>query len=395
MRLPLLLGILAQLIPGLWFTEQPREYRSLVEGDAIYFSAPVPEKLPAGTWVQFGVTLENGGDKAPRHYIVEVLQGRKWECISKPLHTDGLSRYSFVTALSSDRHPSTYLELFRLSRPVSDSLRVRCRVCSNYAADRSELSRDDPDNRVSVREKYYIGARLTPLGRKAPAEHKKVLMTGNSFTYYYGVPFMLQEIAFSQGLELDINASLKGGQTFRQHTRLVLSMLNCSLEQYDYAFLQGQSQENARYALDLSAGRDVKMAVCDLCDAIRTTSPGCNIFIENTWAYPAGDWGGFGSADRFDSLLDEGTRKLASASHTSISPVGQAFAAVRNDDDAPADLLGDDHKHQSLAGSYLKACVEYLLISGKPFKGDVPCCGLDGDTAGYLRSIAEKTVLTQ
>lgn len=380
-----------QLAPGLWFTDKPVEYKGLTEGDAISFSIPVEEKLQPGTYVQFGVTLENTGSKAPRHYMVEVLQGKKWVCISSPVYKDGLSTYSFVTAASKDNHPSTYLNIFRLQKPVSDSLRVRCRVCSPYAADRSVLSREDPENRVCMREKHYVGARLNPLGKKAPVARKKVLMIGNSFTYFYSVPLLLQEIAFSQGLELDINASLKGGQTFRQHTGLVMTLATSSMDTYDFAFLQGQSQEPAYYATDVSSQRDVKFAFCDLCDAIRTVSPECNIYIENTWAYSSGDWGGFGSRERFEQLLAEGTSKLSIAGRTGITPVGQAFSAVAADSTA-VNPLGDDFKHQSLAGSYLKACVEYLIISGKPFRGAVPACGLSGDEAGYLRSIAEKTV---
>ncbi len=394
MKILLLLGIIAQLLPGLWFNDKSVKYSGLTEGDAITFSIPVT-RLPAGTYVQFGVTLENLADKAPRHYMVEVKQGNKWVCISSPVYNDGLSDYSFTTALSADRHPSTYLEVFRLGMTVKDSLHVRCRVCSNYAADRSILSPDDPDNCVAVKEKHYVGARLAVLGKNNPnAGKKKVLMLGNSFTYYYGVPFILQEIAFSQGLLLDINASLKGGQSFRDHTRLATSLTNCSLLQYDYAFLQGQSQEPGRYATDMTASRDVRMAYCDLCDIIRSISPECSIYVENTWAYDHGDCGGFGSMENFDRMLQEGTKLLARAGRSGIIPVGQAFAAVR-EGDSGIDLLGSDHKHQSLAGSYLKACVEYLLLSGKPFHGEVPSCGLDEKDAEYLRTIAEKIILNQ
>ncbi|MBO4475204.1 MAG: hypothetical protein J5737_00570 [Bacteroidales bacterium] len=392
MKLPLLLGIIAQALPGLWFTPEPVEYRGLMEGDAITFSIPVEEKLPAGTYVQFGVTLENNGDKAPRYYIVEVLQGKKWECLSTPVFNDGLSGYSFFTVPAKYAHPSTYIDLFRLRQTVQDTLKVRCRVCSHYTSDRTALFKDDPANSVSMKSMHYVGARLNPLGRKVPIVRKKVLMLGNSFTYFYGVPFMLQEIAFSQGIELDINASLKGGQTFRQHSGLTMSLVQCSLEKYDYAFLQGQSQESARYAEDPSGQRDVKSALLDLCDALRSTSPDCKVFVENTWAYGAGDCGGFGSLERFDELLTEGSGLLAVACRGESIPVGPAFAAVRADGSS-VNLLGDDDKHQSLAGSYLKACVEYLVISGKPFSGTVPSCGLPESDAAYLRSIAEKTVL--
>lgn len=390
--LALLLGLVAQVVPGLWFNPEPVEYRGLTEGDAITFSIPVDGKLQAGTYVQFGVTLENIGDKAPRYYMVEVQQGRRWESVSPQAHSDGLAAYTFFTVPASQAHPTTYVDIFRLSHTVKDTLRVRCRVCSPYTSDRGTLSAGDPDNVVSMKGKHYVGARLVPLGRKAPSSRRKVLMLGNSFTYFYSVPLMLQEIAFSQGLQLDINASLKGGQTFRQHTGLTMSLVQCSQQKYDYAFFQGQSQEPARYAGDMNALRDVKLALLDLCEALRSTSPDCKVFVENTWAYDAGDYGGFGSPENFDALLSEGTRLLSKACRGDVIPVGEAFAAVRADG-SPVPLLGSDGKHQSLAGSYLKACVEYLIISGKPFNGEVPCCGLSESDATYLRQIAEKTVL--
>ena len=389
MILPLLLGIIAQV--GLWFLPEPDVRTGLVENDAITFSIPVG-KLPAGTYVQFAVCLENLGEKAPRHYMVEVQQGREWVCLSDPVFNDGLADHSFVTVSSADRHPSTYQEIFRLKRAVKDSLRVRCRVCSPYAADRSTLSKDEPSNAVALKERQYVAARLQPLGTKIPLLAKKVLLVGNSFTYFFGEPVMLQEIAFSQGLLLDVNSSLKGGQTYRNHTGLQMTLRSTSREVYDYAFLQGQSQEPAQYAADLVAGRDVRLALCELCDLIRSVSPDCNIYVEQTWAYEAGDCGGFGTLDRFDALLADGASKLALAGHASVSPVGPAFAAVRADG-SPVDLFFPDRKHQGLAGSYLKACVIYLIISGKPFHGPVPSCGLSDQDAAYLRSIAEKIVL--
>lgn len=391
MKTLLLLGILAQLVPGLWFLEKPAVHQGLVEDDAIVFSLPV-EKLKAGTYVQFGVNLENLGDKAPRHYMVEVEERGKWRCITPKPFTDGLSTYSFETVSSAVRHPSTYQEIFRLRRTVKDSLRVRCRVCSSLAADRTQLSAEDENNRVEIKEMAYFGARIKPLGTKAPSSHASVLLLGNSFTYFFGEHMLLQEIAFSQGLKLDVSCSLKGGQTFRNHTGLELSQRACSAKRYDYAFLQGQSQEPARLADNPGDNDDVRKALCELCDAIRATSPRCNIYVENTWAYESSDFGGFGSMERFDDLLQQGAASLAAESHAKVSPVGPAFAAARAAG-VPGDIYTIDAKHPGLAGAYLKACVTYLTISGRPFKGSVPACGLPEDTAAQLRKIAETIVL--
>ncbi|MGM9764716.1 MAG: hypothetical protein ACI3ZO_00025, partial [Candidatus Cryptobacteroides sp.] len=74
------------------------------------------------------------------------------------------------------------------------------------------------------------------------------------------------------------------------------------------------------------------------------------------------------------------------------SPVGQAFRTVYNGTSG-INLYYTDNKHQSDYGAYLKACVNYLIMFGTAFTGDVPDCGLPADKAAYLRSVAEETVL--
>ena len=382
----------AQVNPGLWYlsASQAIEKTGLTEGGAFVFARPV-ESLPAGSYVQFGVSLENGGEKAPRHYMVEFFDGGRWVADPDFVYDDGLAEYSFFTVSSTVRHPSTYLSVYKLRNAVSDTLKVRLRVCSQYAADGSLLSPSEPGNVVALKNKHYVGAYLNPLGTKAPRETVSLLMIGNSFTYYYGEPFMLQEIAFSQGLQLNIRASLKGGQTFRDHCGREMTLRTISGAEYDYAVIQGQSQEPARYAADRSGNVDVENAFVELCRKIRETSPDCNIFVENTWGYPGAENGGFSSLGEFDRLLEEGSWLLAEAGVGDKIPVGKAFVAARE----RVELLGSDAKHPGLAGAYLKACVTCLVFTGKPFTGDVPTCGLSAEDAAYLRRTAEDIVLAR
>ena len=399
-RLILILALLAAGLPaafgqgsredGLWILKKTEdsERRGMVEGDAFVFSRPVGT-LPRGSWVEFGVTIENTGDKAPLHYLVEFFDGGQWVSDPDFIYSDGLAEYSFRTDSSARRHPSVYLTTYRFRKEVRDTLKVRCRVCSSYAVDHSTLDAADPDNRTGLKKKSYVGAYLQPLGRRCAAHTKNVLLVGNSFTYYHGEPFILEEIAFSQGWRLNIAASLKGGQTYRQHCGLPLTVGTCTSRRFDYAFIQGQSQEPARFAADPEGMKDVKDAFGELCFIIRRASPKAKVYVENTWGYPGASNGGFASLEEFDRLLDEGTDKLAASAGTLKSLVGQAFAAARSE----FKLLDKDDKHQSIAGSYLKACVTYLTISGRHFKGYVPTWGLPEADAARLRAIAERTVL--
>lgn len=388
------LGAHAQERDGLWiFSKNHPFVRSgMVEGDAIELSRPV-SVLAANTYVQFDLSLENSGTKAPLHYKVEVYDGGEWVSDPDFVYQDGLSEYSFRTVSSTVRHPSTFLMVYRLAHEVRDSLKVRCRVCSPYATDGSILSADEAENTVTLKSRGYVGAYLNPLGPGENYPEKCILLIGNSFTYYFGEPFMLQEIAFSQGCRLQVNASLKGGQTYRQHCGLEMTQAQCELARgYDFAIIQGQSQEPGKFAAAPDSLADVCAAFCELADMIRKNQPGCRVFVESTWAYPAVDNGGFASLEEFDQRLEEGTLMISEAAGCERTLVGRAFKRARAE--APGiKLLSNDEKHQSAAGSYLKACVTWLTISGRTrFVGVVPSCGLSEEDAAALRRVAEEVV---
>ena len=87
----------------------------------------------------------------------------------------------------------------------------------------------------------------------------------------------------------------------------------------------------------------------------------------------------------------KGTWMLAKAAHTAVSPIGEAFRISR-EERPDIDLFSKDKKHQSAFGTYLKSCVNYLMIFGGRFNGEASDCGLDPDSCAYLRSVAERVV---
>ena len=369
---------------GRWLIEKkhPVTFKGLTDFCEIEFSVPV-DSLPAGSFVQFGVSLENTGPKAPKKYVVKIFDGSNWRSEDD---------CTFVTVDSEVRHPSVFHHIFTLQSPVTDTLRVRCIVNNPMATDGSRLSPNSPDNKTALKSSSYVGAVLRPLGESAPTEVKSILLIGNSFTYYFGEPFILQELAFSQGLQLDMHSSLKGGQTFRQHCGLEMTGLQIASGPSDYVIIQGQSQEPAQWAQAPCKQKDVKKSFLDLCAKIRSASPDARIFVENTWSYPAVDNGGFASEEQFLKYLHKGSVRLAKAAHAEYTPVGQAFKAAR-EAYPELDILAGDSKHPGLAGAYLKACVTLLTLTGRPFSADAPACGLPEQDAAALRAIAEQTVL--
>ena len=87
-----------------------------------------------------------------------------------------------------------------------------------------------------------------PEGAKDPGEIQ-ILCIGNSFTYVHDSDMMLREIARSQGLDVRIGKFLAGGYTFGRHLENEESRAAVDFGGYDFAFLQDQSANPARYSL--------------------------------------------------------------------------------------------------------------------------------------------------
>lgn len=233
---------------------------------------------------------------------------------------------------------------------------------------------------------------LTSMTLSAQKKEKNVLCIGNSFTYYHDSYKRMAELAESQGHKLKVNAQYVGGFTFQRHLNRDETMSAIVYNQFDYVFLQDQSRTPALYGQDPVRCRLVADDAKELVERIRIYSPKATIWMEQTWSYSEGNYGGFGSFEEFDRLLKVGTAKMAKKAGTLVSPIGEAFAICRTER-PDINLYDADKKHQSALGTYLKACVNYLMIFGEPFNAKAADCGNDYEKAAYLRTLAERVVL--
>lgn len=218
----------------------------------------------------------------------------------------------------------------------------------------------------------------------------RVLLIGNSFTYYHDCDSMLLQIARSQGLDLRLGEFLKGGQTFGQHLNLPKTSEAIAAGSYAFAFIQDMSVNAALYSRDKR--KDVLANTLELKRRILQASPDCQVILERTWSFTGAEAGGFGTRANLDHHLGKGASEIARKADVWLSPIGIGFNTVRSER-PDIDLFEPDAKHQSAAGSYLKCCINYLVLTGKPFTGEVATCGIDPDTAAYLREAAQRTVL--
>ena len=335
------------------------------------FTIPVSE-VPQGSYIEWDMTITAKHD-APQYYALEYLDGGVWEVKDtiECTRTDDAKVKEFTAELST----------LKLKNAIHNG---------NLVLRLHAITKGEGRPRFLNKDNSAASVRL--LGTTAPKDTTRILCVGNSFTYVSQASWMLKEIAWNEGHYLDIQDALKGGQTFGQHLNLTVTEQKINDGSYEYVFLQNQSQTNAWFAQDKKKNGQILDDALELSARIRKHSASAKLIFESTWSYPGKNNGGFASLKEFDELLEKGTAIMARKAKGSVSPIGKAFRICRQQYPDIA-LLADDDKHQSQYGSYLKACVNYLIIFKKAFTGNPQDCSLDPQKTAKLREIAEKVVL--
>lgn len=370
---------------------------TLVKDDYLLFCVP-SVSLEKGSSIEVEAALISS-PASPKYFIIEYYEGGRW----KPAET-GLMQvpenpqleYSFMNSGIPDGEPHEYTSVYQtitLGKAIRNvDFKIRFRAVGDFTCDGSPQSSAAENGAIGFVHHGFNGAYIQNYGTTEVKDTTRILCIGNSFTYFSNTASMLKEIAWSQGHYFDLKASLKGGQTLGQHVGRVLTNKLAKDGGYDIAFLQDQSQAPARYAADPDRHANVPEDYLAVSEMVLKHSPECKIIMEQTWAYPSQRFGGFGDFATFTDLLEEGSHKMAARNGAEVSPIGEAFEVVYNENKAIR-LFDTDSKHQSHYGAYLKACVNYLVIMGEPFEGKVADCTLEPEKASYLRGVAEKVVL--
>lgn len=174
----------------------------------------------------------------------------------------------------------------------------------------------------------------------------RVLMLGNSFTYFHDMPKMLQTI-----LGEEVVAHTRGGAFLHEHLDPNEEMGGKTLkalkeEKWDYVVMQEQSKA------PIFAKEDFLNSVHELTELIREN--GAKPVLYATWAYREGSKklaDTLLSVEEMDKGLYESYHQAAAENRTLIADVGKAFAAMREF----VDLIEPDDFHPTAAGSILAA----------------------------------------
>lgn len=371
------------------------EVSTIAENDYILFSTPA-DYIEKGSNIEIDAVIMSYPE-APKYFIAEIYDGGQWKSSEADLRTAEENpeiRYTFKcsgTGSKNYQHNSIY-QTFRLEKPVRNGeLKIRFRATGDINCKGETLSADAENGWIGIVGSGFTGAYIQNYGTDIPKDTTSVLCLGNSFTYYWNCPSMLKEIAWSQGHYFDVFAHLKGGQTFGQHTKLALTHDAIDAQIYDYVLLQDQSLAAANYITKPTEFAHVPTDFAELADMILAGSPECKVILEHTWGYSKQDCMGYNTVENLNNKLREGCTAIAPLKDAKISHIGDAFLEVDTKKLGNSLHAADNH-HQSYYGSYLKSCVNYLMITGEPFSGNVATCGIDPAKAEYLRKAAEKTV---
>ena len=188
---------------------------------------------------------------------------------------------------------------------------------------------------------------------------EKILFIGNSFTFYWNLPSIVQAMTDSSGLNIEIYQSTAGGASLKQHWMGDKNLKTRTLinnNKYDVIVLQDYSTNpllNTVESLDYFS-RFIELA----------NNKNIKSILYGTWMFPAIPYkNSYGKDPIIDNL-----KPISTKYNIPIAPVGTAFRLFQKSF-PEISLYTSDNKHPSPVGSYLAACIFYRVITGKKTKG--------------------------
>jgi hypothetical protein len=214
-------------------------------------------------------------------------------------------------------------------------------------------------------------------GRPPQGKSIDVLFIGNSYTFVNDMPSMLEQLSASahDANPIHCTMAVAGGATLENHWNNPETRKLLKSRKWAAVVLQEQSM--------LPIGNAVMFRLYGGLLADEVKSSGSTPVFYMTWARK--------SNPENQGILTGEYRSVASEHSSVVAPVGEAWRAVWNSR-PDLELFAADGSHPSPAGTYLTACVFYVVITGKQPLG-LPCpSNVAANDARYLQKAAFETV---
>lgn len=221
----------------------------------------------------------------------------------------------------------------------------------------------------------------------------KVLFIGNSFTFMNEMPKTFQKIAKTNGKDVFVDKSTKGGADWNYHANNPMTYKKLKSKDWDYVVVQAKSYEptEPQDSIDVNTipyGQQIM-------DSIRELSPNARIILYMTWGYKNGRKGVKGSEDFYGmySTLYNSYHNFADKFQVAISPVGQVWKNMRMEV-KDTNLYVADNFHPNHNGSYISACTFYAaLFQERMSKKTYVPKKVDASLAKLIQDMAFETVM--
>ena len=216
----------------------------------------------------------------------------------------------------------------------------------------------------------------------------KILMLGNSYTYFFDMPKILQGLFDANGVDAQVDSITAGGRVLWQnldendalHAEVVEMCKNTA---YDALILQEQSSNAMEYYREFLHG--VRGCV-DLVKPARTVlyatwgrKEGCNLLDEFGWTNQS-------MTEGLAASYDAAARKVGGT----CAHVGKSFFEIRKVY-PEIELYDPDLSHPSYAGSCVAALALYKKLVGN-LPANVTSLNLDATDAAHLCEVIDRVV---
>ena len=237
-----------------------------------------------------------------------------------------------------------------------------------------------------------LGLLLLPC---APAaEALRVLIIGNSYTFYNNLPAVLEALSRKTACPLEVSSYTAGAMSlhsFLTMPRHAKARQMVESGQFDWVILQDQSQTPA------FKPEETLSSVQQWCSIARRSRTKVLLFL--TWAHASRQ------GNALLPMLDMQERtsstycRAALQNKARVAPAGEAWAAWHRRK-PEISLYDKDGSHPNPTGTYLTACVLHASISGKALKnlpgtlraGGRTLISLPATTARELQKTANSTL---
>ena len=182
---------------------------------------------------------------------------------------------------------------------------------------------------------------------------ERVLFVGNSFTFYFNLPLVVESMADEKGIDLDVYQSTAGGASLKDHWNGKKNLTTRSIIRegsFSKIILQDYST-NPVMKTDESMQYFKKFI--DLINVQKS-----DIYLYGTWPVPMMKGRKFSGVDPIQKAL-----KPLESRNIQIVPVGTAFRLFKQEH-PNIPLYTSDNKHPSPVGVYLAACVFLKTLTG-------------------------------